>query len=344
MKEALSLKLKHFLQKYSISCILVLVTIILCLLDTTLLSIRNMRNIISDAAPIFLMATGMALCMYSGFIDLSAGALASFAGIIAGSFVQRSDAAGRIIPFLPPIPAFVVIPLIVALFYSLGRFYVRFLYKNKIPSWFFTLAISSILMGLSYIFVSTSDIGNMQISGFTNQFLQFGVGYIGTGPTYSVPLTILIVIATLTLLMMYLKRHNLQLKNNTVDMQERNTKANLNIIFGCSTALFALAGIMVTARNAAAVPAIGFGLTSEAIAICLMAKFSIKGGTGNIRSIIIVSIVYAALIYCVTYVGVSQYISLVLRGIIIVFSLTLDTRKIHRKEESINIHNSENSI
>ncbi len=332
MKETLSLKLKHFFVKYSIASTLVAITIILCLFDTTLFSIRNMRNIASNAAPIFLMSAGMALCLYSGKIDLSAGAISAFAGIITGSFVQRLDAAGRLIPFLPPLPAFIVIPLVLTLFYGLGVVYAKFIYAGKSQPWFFTLAASSVLMGLGHIFLSTSNIGTPQITGFTNQFLQFGVGYIGTSPTYSIPLTLLITIAALIGLWLYLRKKGLLLKRTESDITKRNTKKNISIIFGCSTTLFALAGIMITARNAIATPTIGMGLTTDAIAICLMARFSLKGGKGTLRSIIVMTIIYMALIYCLTYVGVNEYVSLVIRGIILICTMELDSRVFTKKE------------
>ncbi len=332
MKETLSLRLKHFFVKYSIASVLVAIIIILCIFDTTLFSIRNIRNIASNAAPMFLMSAGMALCLYSGKIDLSAGAIAAFAGIIAGSFVQRLDAAGRLIPFLPPLPAFIVIPLILALFYSLGIVYAKFIYAGKSQPWFFTLAASSVLMGLGHIFLSTSNIGSSQITGFTNQFLQFGVGYIGTSPTYSIPLTLLIAIAALIGLWLYLRNKNLLLKSNEIEIEKRNTKKNLSIILSCSTTLFALAGMMITARNAIAEPTIGMGLTTDAIAICLMARFSLKGGKGTIRSTILMTVIYMGLIYCLTYIGVSEYIALVIRGIILVCTIELESRIFTKKE------------
>ncbi len=334
MKETLTHRFKQFFIQNAIASSLVFIILVVCLFDSTLLSIRNIRNILSDAAPIFLMSSGMALCLYSGYIDLSAGALASFAGIIAGSFVQRNDAAGRVIPFLPPMPAIIIVPLIVALFYVLGTFYGRFVWKRKIPSWFLTLALSSVIMGLGYMIVSSTNIGVSEITGFTNQFVQFGIGYIGSGPTYSLPLTVLIVFCALMGLWAYLRHHKLVFKSKVENLNERNTEANVKILFGCSTALFALAGILVTARNGVAAPTISFGLTSDAIAICLMAKFSLQGGKGKLRTTFITTLIYIALIYCLSYVGLSEYSSLVIRGIILICAILLELH-IENKSKSV---------
>ncbi len=324
MKRDFSLTFKNFFTQYSIASFLVVIIIILCLVDTTLVSVRNFRNIASDAAPLVLMSIGMALCLYSGQVDLSAGAVAAFSGIIAGSFVQKADIAGRIITFLPTLPAFIIIPLVISLFYAIGMFYGTFLHKFKIPSWFFTLALSSIMMGLGYMYVSISEIGSMQITGFSNQYLQFGVGYIGTGPTYSLPFTVLVSIVILVGLWFFLKTNKLELRNATMTLEKRSSKKNLQTIYACALALFSLAGIMISARNGVSTPAIGFGLTSDALAVCLIAGFSLSGKLGKFSATIIVTIIYVALIYCITFIGVNEYISMVIRGILLVGAYILE--------------------
>ncbi len=334
MKGDISSKLKKFFLQYSIATVLIVIIITLCLIDSTLVSVRNIRNIVSDAAPITLMVIGMAICLYSGFIDLSAGSIATLSGILAGSLVQRVDTAGKVLSFLPTIPAFVVIPLIVALFYALGYFYGLFLYKTKLPSWFITLAVSSIFMGIGYIYLSSPDSSIYQISGFSNQFLQFGIGYIGSGPTHSVPYSIIISVIVLIGLWIYLKHYKLDFKTLTTSLEKRNTKANVAKLFACSTALFSLAGIMITARNGIATPSIGFGLTSDAIAICLIASFSLRGKKGKYRSAIIAAFIYTSLVYCITFIGINQYTSLILRGIILICAVLLE-KHIEDKEKAL---------
>ncbi len=324
MKGSFSHTAKKFLIKYSIACSLIVVIIVFCLIDTTLVSVRNIRNVVSDVAPILLMSAGMAICLFSGFVDLSAGAIAALSGIIAGSLVQRLDTAGRIFSFLPPLPAFLVIPIVIALFYAFGMFYGFLLQKTKIPSWFFTLAASSVLMGLGYLYVSISEIANMQVTGFTNQFLNFGVGYIGTGPTYSVPFSILTSIIVLTLLWLYLQHNKLDFNHKNAELDKRNTKRNLRKLFACSTALFSLAGILICARDGVATPTIGFGLTSDALVICLIAGFSLQGSKGSFMLTFVAAIIYIAIIYCLTFIGVNPYFSLVIRGIILVSAVLLE--------------------
>ncbi len=335
MTQSVTDTLKKFFIRYSIASVLAIIIVALCLIDSTMVSVRSLRNIISDAAPILLMSSGMALCLFSGYVDLSAGAVAAFSGILAGSFVQRADIAGRIFSLIPAIPAFIVIPVIISVFYAIGMLYGLFISKSKVPSWFFTLALSSVLMGLGYVYVSIPESDILQVSGFTNQFLQFGVGYVGSGPTYSLPFTILTTIIVLILLWTTMRYNKIEFKIQHSALEKRNTTRNLKTMFACSTALFSLAGIMITARNGIATPTIGFGLTSDALAICLIASFSLSGGKGNLKAVIISTFIYTTLLYCITFIGVNQYVSLIIRGIILIAAVSLELHIKNAEKEKV---------
>ena len=71
--ESFTLRAKIFVKRYAAACILCLFIIIFALSDTSLVSLRHIRNVFSDAAPLLLAAAGMGLCLFSGYIDLSAG-------------------------------------------------------------------------------------------------------------------------------------------------------------------------------------------------------------------------------------------------------------------------------
>ncbi len=337
MKNDMTHKIKKFLNHYVIACSLLLIILVLCLVDTTLVSVRNFRNIVSNLAPMLLLSSGMALCLFSGYVDLSAGAIAAFSGLIAGSFVQRPDIAGRIFSFLPAISPFIIIPITIVLFYLLGMLYGTIIHSKKIPSWFFTLAFSSILMGLGYMYVNIPETQINQVSGFSSQFLQFGVGYIGSGPTYSIPFTIIVSVIALTLVWFYLCKSKLELKPHFSHLERRNSKKNVRLIFSFSCALFSLAGIMITARNGVASPTIGFGVTSDALAICLIAGFSLYGSKGNLKAVFISAFIYCTLIYCVTFIGMNEYISLVIRGIILLCAMLLELQVFSRPQNDTKV-------
>ncbi len=330
MKNDKSLTIKKFFLRYSIICLLFFIVIILCFVDTSLVSFRNIRNIFSDATPVFLFSMGMALCLFLGNVNLSAGSTASLAGIIAGSLVQRLDTAGRIFPVLPVFPAYIVIPLIVALFYVLGVLCSIFQNKTKITLWFLSLAIASIFTGISFLYISNPETYVTQITGFSNQFLQFGIGYIGANQTYSIPVTLITSIIVIAGTCFFLRYKNIEII--TKDVKNQITPEKQQTLFACSMALFALAGMMLTARNGVASPTFGIDNTLDAITICLIAGFSLTGKHGSLWAVFIASIAYIALIYCITFIGLNQYVAYIIKGILLIWAVILEKR-IYEKEE-----------
>ncbi len=331
MKQATSNLLKQFFVKYSIGSILLLLIIIFFIIEPSLASFRNIRNIFSDAAPLLVISAAMAICMYSAYINLSAGTLVALSGILAGIFVQRADTANRVLSFFPPVPAFIVIPVIVILFYFLGIIFGVLLNKIKIPSWIFTLASSSFFLGIGYLLVSSAHTTN-EITGFTSQFVQFGIGYAGAGPTYSIPFTVIIAILAVVSVRLNLRYNHIEICPKIKKSEKEISQKSLMHMYGISTSLFALGGIMLASRSGTASPQLGFGITTDALAICFIGGFSLYGSKGSFRGVFLGSLLYSAMVYSSTYMGISTYVSYILRAIIIITAIILED-KMRRKDE-----------
>ena len=99
--ESFTLRVKIFVKRYAAACILCLLIIIFALSDTRLVSLRHIRNVFSDAAPLFLAAAGMGLCLFSGYIDLSAGSAAVFASVLAEELKKYRGYQFVVIPLSP---------------------------------------------------------------------------------------------------------------------------------------------------------------------------------------------------------------------------------------------------
>ncbi len=322
MKGNFTKKLKDFSIQYSLVGMLFVAIVAFCFIDPTLVSVRNLRNVFSDLAPLLLACLGVAICFFAGHIDITVGAIAGFAGLLAGSFVQRTDLAERFFDFAP-IPAYVIIPATVVIFSLFGLIYALVICKTKIPARIFTLGTIVLLLGVSELYVSTYNFETLEIAGFSDQFLHFGIGYIGTSPALSVPFTVITTTIIAIIVFVYLKLLKLDL--NTVGLEDNSKKlTDYILLYMPATALFALAGIMLTSRENIATPTSALHLSTETITICLVAGFSVKGHRGNIGSVIITTILYAALMYSITFIGLNYYITIVVQGILFLGALFLD--------------------
>jgi ribose/xylose/arabinose/galactoside ABC-type transport system permease subunit len=67
---------------------------IFCLISDNFLSVLNIRNILSNAAPLFIMVTGLSFVILTGSIDLSTGAICSCTCVLVGIYI--GDVGNRI--------------------------------------------------------------------------------------------------------------------------------------------------------------------------------------------------------------------------------------------------------
>ena len=85
-------KVVDFVRKYTMIIALVLVTIFFTVnTDGTMLLPSNVNNVIAQNAYVFVLATGMLLCILTGGnIDLSVGSVVCFVGAIGAVFMVNN--------------------------------------------------------------------------------------------------------------------------------------------------------------------------------------------------------------------------------------------------------------
>ena len=84
-------KVNNWIQKYAMIMVLILVVIIFSAVTKgKLLLPQNITNLIAQNAYVFVLATGMLLCILTGGnIDLSVGSVVCFVGAIGGVMLKR---------------------------------------------------------------------------------------------------------------------------------------------------------------------------------------------------------------------------------------------------------------
>lgn len=135
-------KLKVGIQKYTMVIVLVLVTIFFIWgTEGKILYPQNINNLISQNAYVFVLATGMLLCILTGGnIDLAAGSVVCFTGAIGGIMMENMG--------LPMGVSVVAALLIGALIGVWQAFWIAFV---RIPPFITTLAGQLVFRGLSNI-------------------------------------------------------------------------------------------------------------------------------------------------------------------------------------------------
>ena len=135
-------KLKAGFQKYTMIIVLVLVTLFFTWgTQGKILYPQNINNLISQNAYVFVLATGMLLCILTGGnIDLSVGSVVCFVGALCGIFMENMG--------LPDGVAVILALLIGALIGAWQAFWIAYV---RIPPFIVTLAGMLMFRGLSNV-------------------------------------------------------------------------------------------------------------------------------------------------------------------------------------------------
>ncbi len=134
-------KVLEFVQKYTMIIVLVLVTLFFTVqTGGKILMPNNITNIIAQNAYVFVLATGMLMCILTGGnIDLSVGSVVCFAGTI-GAVMMNKD-----IHWLLAVIVMLVVGLLIGAWQAFWIAYV------KVPPFITTLAGMMVFRGLSNV-------------------------------------------------------------------------------------------------------------------------------------------------------------------------------------------------
>ena len=110
-----------------------------------------------------------------------------------------------------------------------------------------------------------------------------------------------------------------------------NVAKNLIIIYVMAGLLYGLAGSLEAARVGSATNNTGFMYEMDAIAACVVGGVSFAGGVGSIGGIVTGVLIFQVLNYGLSFIGVSTYLQFIIKGIIIIAAVALDTRKYVKK-------------
>ena len=135
-------KLKEGIQKYTMIIVLLLVTLFFTWgTQGKILLPQNITNLISQNAYVFVLATGMLLCILTGGnIDLSVGSVVCFVGAVGGVMMEKMH--------LPVGSAVILMLVLGAIIGAWQAFWIAFL---RIPPFIVTLSGMLVFRGLSNV-------------------------------------------------------------------------------------------------------------------------------------------------------------------------------------------------
>ena len=334
---------KQFLLKNGLYIAIIFVFVLLCILapvvkHTNLLTTNNILNILQAASPRMFLALGVGGLILLGGTDLSVGRMVGTSMVMATMIMHKGINTGRIFGHIfdftgTPVGLRIILALVVCCcittaFASMAGFFTA---KFKIHPFISTMANMLIMFGLMTYATKGVSFGAIELSIPKTIMPKIG----GTFPT-------IILWAVLAVCVMYFIWNKTTLGKNMYAVGGNPEAAAVSgiSVFKVTMITFAMAGIlygfgawlecirMVGSGSAS----YGQGWETDAIAACVVGGVSFKGGIGKIQGIVVGVLIFTALTYSLTILGVDTNLQFVFSGIIILTAVTIDCLKYVQKK------------
>lgn len=331
-------RFQGFASQYAIYIVLVLLVIGITIYNPSFLSVNSLRDILIQSSTRAIIALGVAFILITAGTDLSAGRIVGLTAVISASMLQSSDYAARFFPNLPHLQVW--LPIVLAIIVGLLCGLVNGLVVSKlnVPPFIATLGTMVAVYGMNSLYFDMEPNNSQPIGGLRKDFTAIGTGYIGEGQ-YSVPYIVLIaifvafivwVIFTKTKLgkYMYAIGGNIQ----AAKVSGINVAKYLIYIYAIAGALYGLAGVLEASRTGGATNNYGNMYELDAIAACVVGGVSTTGGIGTVPGVMVGVLIFTIINYGLTFIGISPYWQLIIKGLIIVAAVAFDMRKYAAKK------------
>jgi methyl-galactoside transport system permease protein len=96
--------------------------------------------------------------------------------------------------------------------------------------------------------------------------------------------------------------------------------------------MYGFAGALEAGRVGSATNNTGNMYELDAIAACVVGGVSFSGGIGTVGGIVIGVLIFQVINYGLAFIGVNPYLQYIIKGLIIITAVAIDTRKYVKKK------------
>ncbi len=286
--------------------------------DNVFLTAQNWTSILESTAGFSIGAFAMALVLLTGGIDLSAGAVMAFTGMVVAKLMEHTSL---------PLPLIIVISLGLGLLSGLfnGFIIVRF----KVPPFLATLGTAGILQGLGYMIADGKSV-YVTNESFTRIF--------GFGQFLGVPMLAWWTLLFTIIMYLLISKTKFGRRAQAIGGNEEaahNSGINVSAMkcaaYGIMGLVSAFVVLTTIGRLGSAVPTQGQGYELQFIVAAVLGGTGFSGQGGNVFSVLLGSLVLGVLLNGMTLVGVNYYLQAVIKGLVIIMAVIV-TLQLSRKK------------
>ncbi len=322
----------------AISLVLLGLLFVIIAISPDFVSVNNFRNILAQASTRIIIALGVGGIIITQGTDLSAGRQVGVAAVISASLLQSPQYLYRMYPDLPALPIIVPIlfvALITGIFGLINGFVIA---KLKVTPFIATLGSMIIIYGLNSIYFDRPPYGAQPIGGLDARFTNFAQGSINIG---GFMLPYLVIYAAIVTGVVWVIWNKTRLGKNIYAVggnPEAATVSGVNLtkviltVFTIAGILYGFAGSLEAARIGSATNNTGNMYELDAIAACVVGGVSFSGGIGTVSGVVTGVLIFQLINYGLAFIGVNPYLQFIIKGLIIILAVAVDTRKYIKKK------------
>lgn len=299
------------------------------------LSFESILDILKKSAAALFLALGVGGIIILTGTDLSAGRIQGLSMLLAASLLQKpaTEYASKMWPSLQPPPIPVVLLAVAVLGGVIGAFNGFCVSKFRLHPFIVTLATQLMLYGLILIYMSMGNNGGAPIAGLTEAYkdavkgsvLLFGV---------RVPYYVFYAAATTALVWIIWNRtvfgknmYAAGANPEAANVSGINVPLTTVLVFTMAGILYGVSGFMEAARIGSNNASAGQNAELDAIAACVIGGISFTGGVGKVSGILSGVILLQTITVALQWLGVSQNLQYIIKGIIILAAVAIDMKK-----------------
>ena len=318
---------KHFNTYFSVGAVLLL-TATFTAIEPRFLNAANLNNLLSDTAPLMIMAVGMTPVLLLGSIDLSIGSLCSAANVFVITVLLRFQAT------VEANPGSIVMVAVVAfgatmLLSTLSGVLLGFIHvKTKIPSFIASLAFMSIWASAALLIQNASV---FLIPVLWPAIAWYSVSF---GPL-GLPLLLAFIVTAVYYIV--LTRTSFGRGVYAIGANERTARlAGIPVdrikitVFAINGLCVAMGAIFLMAKARSAAPTAGSAFTLMVISAVVLGGTSLVGGAGNILNTILGVFIVAMIQNGMNIIGINVFWQSIVYGSIILAAIAINTDRSSR--------------
>jgi methyl-galactoside transport system permease protein len=308
----------------------------LIVINPALLSRNNISYILSQASPRLILALAIGGIIVLGGTDLAAGRMIGMVGLICATVLQAPDYSLRLYPNLPRLPLFVplLFSMVICCIFTIGH--ALLVAKLKIAPFIASLGLSLVVYGVASIY--GNKINNMApTAGLDSRYTNFAQGAITVFGFRVAYVLIYAAIVTFIVWMIWNKTPLGKMMYAVGGNAEAAIVSGINVtkifilIYILAGILYAFSGFLEAARTGSANSNLGADYALDGIAACVVGGVSMRGGIGKVSGVIAGVMIFQMISYGLVFIGTDIYLQFVVKGLIIIFAIAIDTQKYIKK-------------